>query len=78
MNWPDGEAANDEAFFRILSLDGGVRGVFLAAFLAPLEEHLAEAQWEKPSLSESATGGVRAVARTFSSCRVNEHGQHDN
>ena len=41
MNRSDGGGPGDGEFFRILSLDGGgIRGVFPAAFLTRLEEHL--------------------------------------
>jgi len=41
MSGSDRSAPGDGKFFRILSLDGGgIRGVFPAAFLARLEDHL--------------------------------------
>ena len=63
MNGSDGEPAKDERFFRILSLDGGgIRGVFPAALLARLEEHL-----EYPIghyfdlIAGTSTGGIIAI-----------------
>jgi hypothetical protein len=63
MNGSVAEVANDETFFRILSLDGGgIRGVFPAAFLARLEEHL-----EHPIgryfdlIAGTSTGGIIAI-----------------
>src|SRR5271156_185257 len=57
------EAANEQGFYRILSLDGGgIRGVFPAAFLARLEEHL-----ENPIgryfdlIAGTSTGGIIAI-----------------
>src|ERR1700680_4208414 len=63
MNGSDGEVPDDGKFFRILSLDGGgIRGVFPAAFLARLEEHL-----EYPIgryfdlIAGTSTGGIIAI-----------------
>src|SRR3954464_8139195 len=63
MNEPDGGAPRDGKFFRILSLDGGgIRGVFPAAFLARLEDHL-----EHPIgryfdlIAGTSTGGIIAI-----------------
>jgi uncharacterized protein len=63
MNGSVAEATKDETFFRILSLDGGgIRGVFPAAFLARLEEHL-----EHPIgryfdlIAGTSTGGIIAI-----------------
>jgi hypothetical protein len=63
MNGSDGVAPGDRKFFRILSLDGGgIRGVFPAAFLARLEEHL-----EHPIgryfdlIAGTSTGGIIAI-----------------
>jgi uncharacterized protein len=63
MNGPDGGAPGHGKFFRILSLDGGgIRGVFPAAFLARLEEHL-----EYPIgryfdlIAGTSTGGIIAI-----------------
>jgi uncharacterized protein len=63
MNGSVAETAKDETFFRILSLDGGgIRGVFPAAFLARLEEHL-----ECPIgryfdlIAGTSTGGIIAI-----------------
>jgi uncharacterized protein len=63
VNQSDGEAAKDDKFFRILSLDGGgIRGVFPAAFLARIEEHL-----EHPIghyfdlIAGTSTGGIIAI-----------------
>jgi patatin-like phospholipase/acyl hydrolase len=57
------KAASDAKFFRILSLDGGgIRGVFPAAFLSRLEEHL-----EHPIghyfdlIAGTSTGGIIAI-----------------
>jgi patatin-like phospholipase/acyl hydrolase len=62
MNGPDG-ASDDDKYFRILSLDGGgIRGVFPAALLARLEEHL-----EHPigryfdMIAGTSTGGIIAI-----------------
>src|SRR5215471_6908037 len=59
----DRGALADGKFFRILSLDGGgIRGVFPAAFLARLEEHL-----EQPIgryfdlIAGTSTGGIIAI-----------------
>src|SRR5215471_12717776 len=59
----DRGALADGKFFRILSLDGGgIRGVFPAAFLARLEEHL-----EHPIgsyfdlIAGTSTGGIIAI-----------------
>jgi len=59
----DEEAGDNGKFFRILSLDGGgIRGVFPAAFLARLEEHL-----EHPIghyfdlIAGTSTGGIIAI-----------------
>ncbi len=63
MNDHDGAAPNDGKFYRILSLDGGgIRGVFPAAILARLEEHL-----EHPIgryfdlIAGTSTGGIIAI-----------------
>ena len=63
MNGSDGGAPGDGKFFRILSLDGGgIRGVFPAALLARLEEHL-----EHPIgryfdlIAGTSTGGIIAI-----------------
>jgi hypothetical protein len=63
VNGSDREAAEDHKFFRILSLDGGgIRGVFPAAFLARIEEHL-----EHPIghyfdlIAGTSTGGIIAI-----------------
>src|SRR5262249_53932347 len=63
MNGSDGDVPGDGKFFRILSLDGGgIRGVFPAAFLARLEEHL-----EHPIaryfdlIAGTSTGGIIAI-----------------
>src|SRR2546429_2398429 len=63
MNGSDGGGPGDGKFFRILSLDGGgIRGVFPAAFLARLEEHL-----EYPIgryfdlIAGTSTGGIIAI-----------------
>jgi uncharacterized protein len=63
MNGSNGGAPAEGKFFRILSLDGGgIRGVFPAAFLARLEEHL-----EHPIgryfdlIAGTSTGGIIAI-----------------
>src|ERR1700681_4013250 len=63
MTGSDGGAPRDGKTFRILSLDGGgIRGVFPAAFLARLEEHL-----EHPIrryfelIAGTSTGGIIAI-----------------
>ncbi len=63
MNGTDGSTLAEDKFFRILSLDGGgIRGVFPAAFLARLEEHL-----EHPTghyfdlIAGTSTGGIIAI-----------------
>jgi patatin-like phospholipase/acyl hydrolase len=63
MSGFDLNAPGDGKFFRILSLDGGgIRGVFPAAFLARLEEHL-----EHPIgryfdlIAGTSTGGIIAI-----------------
>jgi uncharacterized protein len=63
MSGYDGGASGDGKFFRVLSLDGGgIRGVFPAAFLARLEEHL-----EYPIgryfdlIAGTSTGGIIAI-----------------
>ena len=63
MSGSDGGGPGDGEFFRILSLDGGgIRGVFPAAFLARLEEHL-----EHPIgryfdlIAGTSTGGIIAI-----------------
>jgi patatin-like phospholipase/acyl hydrolase len=63
MNGSDGGPPAEGKFFRILSLDGsGIRGVFPAAFLARLEEHL-----EHPIgryfdlIAGTSTGGIIAI-----------------
>src|SRR5947207_9104557 len=63
MNGCDDGVPDDAKFFRILSLDGGgIRGVFPAAFLARLEEHL-----EHPIgryfdlIAGTSTGGIIAI-----------------
>lgn len=63
MSGPDGNASGDGEIFRILSLDGGgIRGVFPAALLARLEEHL-----EHPIgryfdlIAGTSTGGIIAI-----------------
>jgi patatin-like phospholipase/acyl hydrolase len=63
MSGSDRNAPGDGKFFRILSLDGGgIRGVFPAAFLARLEEHL-----EYPIsryfdlIAGTSTGGIIAI-----------------
>ncbi|MGE3968304.1 MAG: CBASS cGAMP-activated phospholipase [Dongiaceae bacterium] len=63
MSGPDDNASDDGKIFRILSLDGGgIRGVFPAAFLARLEEHL-----EHPIgryfdlIAGTSTGGIIAI-----------------
>jgi patatin-like phospholipase/acyl hydrolase len=63
MSGSDHNAPGDGKFFRILSLDGGgIRGVFPAAFLGRLEEHL-----EHPIghyfdlIAGTSTGGIIAI-----------------
>src|SRR6266480_5494931 len=63
MSGSDGGGLGDGEFFRILSLDGGgIRGVFPAAFLSKLEEHL-----DKPIgryfdlIAGTSTGGIIAI-----------------
>jgi uncharacterized protein len=63
MSGSDRNAPGNGKFFRILSLDGGgIRGVFPAAFLARLEEHL-----EHPIgryfdlIAGTSTGGIIAI-----------------
>ena len=63
MSGSDRNAPGDGKFFRILSLDGGgIRGVFPAAFLARLEDHL-----EHPIgryfdlIAATSTGGIIAI-----------------
>ena len=63
MSGSDHNAPGDGKFFRILSLDGGgIRGVFPAAFLARLEDHL-----EHPIgryfdlIAGTSTGGIIAI-----------------
>ena len=63
MSGSDRNAPGDGKFFRILSLDGGgIRGVFPAAFLARLEDHL-----EHPIgryfdlIAGTSTGGIIAI-----------------
>jgi uncharacterized protein len=63
MSGSDRNAPGDGKFFRILSLDGGgIRGIFPAAFLARLEEHL-----EHPIgryfdlIAGTSTGGIIAI-----------------
>ena len=63
MNGSDGGEPNEGKYFRILSLDGGgIRGVFPAAFMARLEEHL-----EHPIgryfdlIAGTSTGGIIAI-----------------
>jgi predicted acylesterase/phospholipase RssA len=63
MNGSDEGASDQGVMFRILSLDGGgIRGVFPAAFLARLEEHL-----EHPIgryfdlIAGTSTGGIIAI-----------------
>src|SRR5258708_16136495 len=64
MNGPADRPSDDGKIFRILSLDGGgIRGVFPAALLARLEEHL-----EHPIgryfdlITGTSTGGIIAIA----------------
>src|SRR5258708_18104406 len=64
MNGPADRPSDDGKIFRILSLDGGgIRGVFPAALLARLEEHL-----EHPIgryfdlIAGTSTGGIIAIA----------------
>jgi predicted acylesterase/phospholipase RssA len=64
MNGPADMPSDDGKIFRILSLDGGgIRGVFPAALLARLEEHL-----EHPIgryfdlIAGTSTGGIIAIA----------------
>lgn len=63
MNGPNEEAASDAKVFRILSLDGGgIRGVFPAAFLARLEEHLEHSIGHYFDLiAGTSTGGIIAI-----------------
>jgi uncharacterized protein len=70
MNGSDGGASTERKFFRILSLDGGgIRGVFPAAFLARLEEHL-----EHPIgryfdlIAGTSTGGIIAIGLGLGLC----------
>ena len=57
-----GSSSNDK-IFRILSLDGGgIRGVFPAALLARLEEHLEHPIWRYFDLiAGTSTGGIIAI-----------------
>src|ERR1700693_1007891 len=63
MSGFDGGAPGDGKFFRILSLDGGgIRGVFPAAFLARLEEHLEHPMGRYFDLiAGTSTGGIIAI-----------------
>ena len=62
MSGSDGGGLGDGEFFRILSLDGGgIRGVFPAAFLARLEEHLEHPIRRYFDLIAGSTGGIIAI-----------------
>jgi hypothetical protein len=63
MSGSDGGGPGDAQFFRILSLDGGgIRGVFPAAFLARLEEHLEHPMGRYFDLiAGTSTGGIIAI-----------------
>jgi uncharacterized protein len=63
MNGSDDDAPAEGQTFRILSLDGGgIRGVFPAAFLARLEEHLQHPIGHYFDLiAGTSTGGIIAI-----------------
>jgi uncharacterized protein len=63
MTGSDRETEKEDRFFRILSLDGGgIRGVFPAAFLARLEEHLDYPIGRYFDLiAGTSTGGIIAI-----------------